>query len=289
MPSLATAPSSSRHHAIPPQREAPGERSWITRGANFVVVVSQVTPGTVLERVAQTDESMILLADLSARIETTANTLDAGPESLIVAPPGRCTITAASAGTVVRVFSSLATDLLAMADNAAVYAAGAPEVAPLVPWPAPADGLRLRHYRLSDYTRPGVHMRIFRCTNLMVNVMMPRPVARDITKLSPHQHADFEQGSLALRGTWMHHLRHPWTPDLNDWKPDEHIRMESPSLLVIPPKVIHTSHNLNDGGAWLIDIFAPPRVDFSATPGKVANENDYPLPPGVVAGSGAPE
>lgn len=289
MVSLATLASPARHHASPPQRDAPGERTWITRGANFVVALSQVEPGTVLERVEQPDESMVLLADASARVEAGAEQIEAGPESLLAVPPGPCKIIVATGGTLVRVFSSRAVDLLAAASNASVYAGGAPEVAPLVPWPVPADGMRLRHYRLADHTRPGVHMRIFRCTTLMLNVMMPRMVARDVTKLSPHQHSDFEQGSLALRGQWVHHLRHPWTADLNDWKPDEHLEMDSPSLLVIPPKVIHTSRNVNDGGAWLVDVFAPPRVDFSSTPGKVANEADYPLPPGVSVGTSSSE
>ena len=289
MPSLATAPTPARHHAAAPQRETPGEHTWITRGANFVVALSQVRAGTVLERRDQPDEHMVLLADLGARIEAGGEVLEAGPESLTIVPPGPSRVTATGDGTVVRVFSTRAADLLAAAGNAAVYAAGAPEVAPLVPWPAPPDGWRLRHYRLAEHTRAGTNMRIFRCTTLMLNVMTPRPVARDVRKLSPHSHADFEQGSLALRGQWVHHLRHPWTPDLTEWKPDEHLEMDSPSLLVIPPKVIHTSRNVNDGGAWLVDIFAPPRLDFACTPGKVANEADYPLPPGAGFGAAASE
>jgi len=182
------------------------------------------------------------------------------------------------AGQVLRLFSHEAGDLLALAVNAADYAAPTPEVAPLTPWPTPADGLRLRHYPLAQYTQADSNMRIFRSTNLMLNVMTPRMVARDVRKLSPHTHADFEQGSLALNGRWMHHLRHPWGTDMTTWRDDEHIEVDSPSLTVIPPKVLHTSHNLNDGGAWLLDIFAPPRLDFSSKPGKVANEKDYPLP-----------
>ena len=108
--------------------------------------------------------------------------------------------------------------------------------------------------------------------------MTPRMAARDVSKLSPHSHVDFEQGSLAIQGDWVHHMRYPWGPDLNAWRGDEAIGVGSPSLTVIPPKVIHTSRNTNDGGAWLLDIFAPPRMDFSSKPGKVANEADYPLP-----------
>jgi mannose-6-phosphate isomerase-like protein (cupin superfamily) len=182
------------------------------------------------------------------------------------------------AGPVVRVFSHHAQDLLALASNAAAYAEATPDVAPLVPWPTPAEGFRLRNYPLAQFTQADSNMRIFRSTNLMLNVLTPRMVPRDVHKLSPHSHADFEQGSLALRGEWIHHMRYPWVPDMTAWRDDEHIEVGSPSLTVIPPKVVHTSRNLNEGGAWLLDIFAPPRMDFSSKPGKVANEKDYPLP-----------
>ena len=131
---------------------------------------------------------------------------------------------------------------------------------------------------LADHIKPDSNMRIFRSTKLMLNIMTPRMVARDVHKLSPHQHTDFEQGSLALRGDWVHYLRHPWTADLDDWKDDQHITIGSPSLTVVPPKVIHTSRNTNDGGAWLVDVFAPPRLDFSSKPGMVCNAADYPMP-----------
>ena len=88
MPSLATAPTPARHHAAAPQRETPGEHTWITRGANFVVALSQVRAGTVLERRDQPDEHMVLLADLGARIEAGGEVLEAGPESLTIVPPG---------------------------------------------------------------------------------------------------------------------------------------------------------------------------------------------------------
>jgi mannose-6-phosphate isomerase-like protein (cupin superfamily) len=65
---------------------------------------------------------------------------------------------------------------------------------------------------------------------------------------------------------------------MTTWNEDEHIEMGSPSLLVVPPKAIHTSRNVNDTGAALVDIFAPPRMDFSLKPGMVCNAADYPMP-----------
>ena len=271
--------SVARCNEQPPQVEAGGARSWIARGANFVVVVTQAAAGTRLERRGQADEYMVLLPTGSATIRAKQETLSAAADSLTIVPPGDSEVVVHEAGQVVRVFSHRAHDLLALAGNAADYAEPTPDVAPLVPWPTPADGFRLRNYPLAQYTQADTNMRIFRSTNLMLNVMTQRMVARDVRKLSPHSHVDFEQGSLALRGEWIHHMRYPWVQDMTAWRDDEHVEVGSPSLTVIPPKVVHTSRNLNDGGAWLVDIFAPPRMDFSSKPGKVANEKDYPLPP----------
>ena len=272
------AASCARHYERPAQLEREGVRTWIARGTNFVVAVSAVSAGAKLSRADQPDEYMVFLPDAGATIRAGSETVEAAAESLTIVPPGASEIVATAAGQIVCIYSHRAQDLLTLADNAADFADADPAVAPLVPWPTPADGFRLRHYPLVQHTQEGSNMRIFRSTNLMANVMLPRMVARDVRKLSPHSHADFEQGSLAVRGLWAHHLRYPWAADMTQWRGDEHMEVGSPSLTVIPPKVIHTSRNTNDGGAWLLDIFAPPRMDFSSKPGMVANAADYPMP-----------
>ena len=57
----------------------------------------------------------------------------------------------------------------------------------------------------------------------------------------------------------------------------------SPSVTVIPPPIIHTTRNLGYGPALLVDLFCPPRDDFTLRPGMVRNAADYPLPPHLAA------
>ena len=140
---------------------------------------------------------------------------------------------------------------------------------------------------MADYKSPDpspLKMRVFRSTNLMINIFEPWSKRRDESKLSPHSHDDFEQISLGLKGGFAHHLRYPWTSDKGSWRPDEHeVYAASPSVLVIPARVIHTSHDIGEGMTWLIDIFGPPRADFSSKPGFVLNEKDYPMPGRTIA------
>jgi len=267
----------------PPDRvDAAGTQSWITRSGNMVVVVTRAKAGTVIERIANSDESMLLLpGGVGAQIEAGGESIEASGDSLTILPPGSSRVTLRNAGYVVRICSNKAKDLVAAASNSRAYADGAPELAPIVPWPDPVGGFRLRHYPLGEIASPDpspLKMRLFRSTNLMINVFLPWPQPRDETKLSPHAHDDFEQISLALEGTFAHHLRYPWTPDKTAWRADEHVVFGSPSLLVIPARVIHTSHNIGNDTARLVDIFAPPRLDFSRRDGFVLNAHDYPMP-----------
>ena len=273
--------SAGRAYEAPPQLTETGSRTWITRGANFVVAMSAVEPGAVLSRSDHPDEYMVLLGGVAATIKAGAEMIEAAPESLTIVPPGPSEVVAKGAGYLVRVLSNRAADLLAKADNAATYADGAGEIAPLVSWPDPPGGFKLRNYKPFDYDKPDTNMRLFRCTNLMINVLTKRSAPRDVKKLSPHAHDDFEQASLLLEGDYIHHLRYPWVPDMSQWRPDEHLEIASPSVIVIPPKVVHTSRNIGDKRSWLIDIFAPPRLDFSRKPGLVLNADEYPMPAGL--------
>lgn len=268
------------HHAQKPSRQIPGETSpaWISRGAHFVVVVSSVKDGDTLARETR-DEHVLIVPEtqgLSIRIRAGGETVHAQADSLTIIPPGPSTLAVEGCGLIARVFTSDESDLLALADNHEIYASIDPDVADATAWPAPADGFHLRHYKLADYISPENQMRVFRTCKLMINPLLKRVVPRDVRKLSPHSHADFEQGSLALNGTYVHHLRYPWGPDMTQWQPDDAVEMKSPSLLVVPPKVIHTSRNIDANGI-LVDIFSPPRIDFEKR-GIVCNSKEYPPP-----------
>jgi hypothetical protein len=277
------AATHARHYAEPPQKiDADGTRHWITRAANFVTVISEAPAGAVLAR-NNPDEYMVLLPPGTEAIaEAGGKRIETKGDCLIIAPPGESRIRIQKPGIVVRIFSKRAEDLAAVAVNAATYADSAPEVAPLTPWPDPAGGFRLRHYDLASTASPDpgpLKMRVFRSTNLMINVFEPWMKRREEKKLSPHSHEDFEQMSISLRGAFVHHLRYPWSPDKTQWREDEHEQYDdSPSVLVIPARVIHTSQDVGPGTTWLVDVFGPPRLDFSSKPGFVLNDFEYPLP-----------
>jgi hypothetical protein len=260
----------------PIQLSPMGSRTWLLRGANFVVTYTEAAPGDTFSR-NNPDEYVVYLPEASASIVTGADSHQLGPRTVAIIPPDMSAVSLPDGGRMVRIFSSQASDLASAAPNADKYADGARGVAPLEPLPKPVDGWKVRTYHLDDYLEKP--MRLFRCTNLMVNIFdFHQP--RDIASLSPHSHVDFEQGSLALAGNWRHHLRYPWTPNLAEWREDEHLDCGSPSLVIIPPNTIHTSHNISPGTSQLFDVFAPPRADFSAK-GLVCNAKDYPAPPPI--------
>ncbi|MBV8841076.1 MAG: hypothetical protein JO000_31440 [Alphaproteobacteria bacterium] len=266
-----------------PQVVDPKATTWVTRGGNFAVVVSKVEPGAVLARAGDPEEHMVIVPPDGPTLSIAAcgKTIEAKPDSLTIVPPGASTITAKSKGLFAQVYSRASQDIMALASNAATYADGAPELAPAALWPAPHDGYRLRHYPLAQYAKADgdrIQPRVFRSTNMLVNLFVPFQTRREIVGLSPHWHDDFEQASLTLSGRWIHHLRYNWGPDLAAWIPDDHGEMSTPSVAIIPATVVHTTRDVGEGLSSLYDIFCPPRLDFARKNGFVINEDEYPLP-----------
>lgn len=273
-------PSYAKFYETEPQLRADGAATWLVRGQHFVLGYSQVTTGAVLWRPAQHDEYALLIPDagVSAEVTVGEESLTVPGRTLTFIPPGRSAVRALSEGRLIRVLTSAADDLAEASSNASAYRTAQPNLAPLVPWPLPSGGYRLRSYQLDVAPEPGRFGRIWRCTTLMVNYTEPRPGPRDVTRMSPHVHDDFEQASLVLDGSFVHHIRRPWGTDLRQWVPDEHEICAGPSLTVIPPLTVHTSQQVGTGINQLVDIFAPPRVDFSSMDGWVLNASDYPMP-----------
>ncbi|MEV1128744.1 hypothetical protein [Agromyces sp. NPDC049794] len=263
-----------------------GSRTWNARSATLVISYTSAKAGDVLMRVGQPDEYALLQYSGSApvRISTDGSVAVVDEEAFVVIPPGDSSVEVLESGVVIRVFSVIADDLRGSVLNVHAYAEPDARAAPLGEWPDPVGGFRLRVYRLADAPiSEGRFGRIFRTTNVMVNFLAEEPGPRDRHKLSPHHHDDFEQVSLAVQGDFVHHIRYPWGPDSSQWRPDESRRIATPSICIIPPPTIHTTQGVGDH-QQLIDIFSPPRVDFS-TSGWVLNAADYPAKPG----SGIPE
>ena len=263
-----------------PQQDGANGRTWISRGQNFVVAYSEAREGAVFVRSDQPDEYAIIVPDAETSVEiTTAEGTTIVPGySVAFVPPGESSIRMLTGGTLVRLFTPKSKDMADAASNAAAFNGPHPNVPPFQPWPDPPGGFKVRWYTLDVPEDPSRFGRIYRCTTFMINYLTPRvgPRARD--KVSPHHHDDFEQCSLALTGAFTHHLRWPWTTNMNVWREDEHLFCESPSICVIPPPSIHTTTAEGQGVNQLVDIFAPPRMDFSMKPGWVLNEADYPMP-----------
>ncbi|SFJ67803.1 hypothetical protein [Celeribacter neptunius] len=258
--------------------------TWMHRGHNFLVAYTEAQPGAMFERVAQADEYAVLLPQAGAVITWGGTHEDVPGNSLAFVPPGDSTVTLPGGGVLVRLFSTQNTDLAEACGNARAYDAPRPHIPPFQPWPEPTSGWKIRAYSLDVPSEEGRFGRIFRCTTLMINVLEPFDGPRDPSKMSPHHHDDFEQGSLALNGEFTHYLRWPWTSDMADWREDMAIEMASPSMLVIPPPVIHTTRATAPASNELVDIFSPPRMDFSMKPGWVLNAEDYPMPEDQPAG-----
>jgi hypothetical protein len=270
--------SYAKFYETDPQLVDDQSATWLVRGQNFVLAYSQVGPGATLARPAEGDEYALLIpdADTTAELVTGTETVPLAGRTLTFVPPGKSVVRVLAGGRVVRVFSGAAADLAGASVNAAAYRVPQPNVAPLDRWPAPVGGYRVRSYSLDVAPEPGRFGRIWRCTTIMVNYTEPRPGPRDVTKMSPHVHENFEQASLVLDGSFVHHVRWPWGTDMRQWRADEHEICAGPSLAVIPPGTVHTSQQVGTGINQLVDIFVPPRADFSAIDGWVLNASDYP-------------
>jgi hypothetical protein len=224
--------------------------------------------------------AVLVLSGAQVTIEHSGHDVPVGIDAVAFVPAGNSKVHVTASGTVVRVLAApTARSLAARCTNSGDYETSDANVAEFAAWPDPLDGDRVRVYPLDDHPLESGRLgRIFRCSTVMINVFGKDPKPRDPTALSPHHHDDFEQVSLQVEGDYVHHMRVPWTPDLTTWRDDEHQRCAAPAVVVIPPPLVHTSQSVEEMTHWLIDVFAPPRRDFSERPGWVRNADEYPMP-----------
>ncbi len=269
----------ARFYGTEPQQTGPGFRSWLARGESFLVRFSETEPGANLVREAQADEYAVLLpdADSAIDIEWQGTRTSVPGYSVTFVPPGSSALHVTGGGRVVSFFTTRTADLAALCP---VYEPD-PNVPEAVAWPDPVGGLKVRTYSLDVPPQEGRFGCIFRGSTIMVNWLDQRNGPRDRKALSPHDHDDFQQGSLVLSGDYVHHLRWPWTRDGTLWRDDEHEEIGTPSIAFIPARVLHTSQAVGPGINQMVDVFCPPRVDFSKKAGWVINAADYPMPDGA--------
>ena len=261
-------------------REKPESREstdhWFARGQNFVVEwVDGRSDGATFD-VVTAEEAFLLLPQVGAMIGDAEGTVAATVRSVCILPPGEFKVTLDKAGLCACLYSDPAKFALPGIVNAGVYTPPNPDVAPVSPKFRRVDGSEtVKVIEIDKISTPGRNsaMKVLQCATMSINWVY-REGARDRTSLSPHVHDDFEQGSLAIFGSFIHHLRAEWGKNAELWRDDEHTQVPAKSLLVVPPKLIHTTEGVGDGAHLLIDVFAPARVDFIEK-GFVANAADY--------------
>ncbi|GAB2995814.1 hypothetical protein LWP59_24750 [Amycolatopsis acidiphila] len=277
----ATAPRPDTAAAIAAAQYFDLRTSSVVRAQNVVLVHTEARDGDDLDNGTLEGELAIIVTAASPAFTVLtgdgATLIDA--PGLVVVPPGASRIGVRGDGPLIRLVEATEPAWRDQAANADAYAEDHPRVALLQRWPEPVGKPGVRFYPLSEVPDdPARFGRIFRTRAFMVNFLPEQDGPRDPRKLSPHSHDDFEQLSLAVQGEYVHHIRTPWLADSTRWHEDEHVRLGSPSVAIIPPPTVHTSAASDPGVNQLIDIFSPPRLDFSEKPGWVLNADEYPMP-----------
>ena len=261
-----------------------GIGQWTGRGQNFAVNWTRAGTKSEQTHIDSTFETMVLVLDAPVAIAGEGQHVEAPPRSICLLPPGSWQFQLAAGATCV-VLSSLAAGQNAGTLNEDAYADPDPRIDPVGPPYRPvrdADRIRVLAIDQVSASPDKPRLKMLQSATLSIN-WVESDGPRNRNALSPHSHTSFEQGSLALAGDFEHHLRVEWGPDADAWQDDRHVKLGSPSLMVVPVQIIHTSEGVGPGRHLLIDVFSPPRADFIAN-GWVANSGDY-AAPGTASGT----
>lgn len=281
-PVAAPPASTVRHRSFAALKAHPpllisGNRHWRMRGQNFLVEL--VEAGTNAFTIDSQAETFLIFPDVGGTVIDSASgdTLaQPGAGSVCVLPAGCFSVRLAGEGSCA-VIASQRSDVDAASEiNAEAYRVPDPRIQPAGrPYTRQQGDASVRVFDMAAVPAPAdsPRLKMLQTDTLSINWVQYHGM-RDRTALSPHSHADFEQGSLALAGNFVHHLRVDWGKNADLWRDDEHLAAPSPSLAVVPVHMIHTTEGVGDGHHLLIDIFSPPRADFIAR-GWVHNAADY--------------
>lgn len=250
---------------------AGGIRRAAGRAANFQVEWIEAEAAGAATTVSSREEIMLLLPDGGARLEHDGRSAEAPGHAVAILPAGETRV----------VFDapSVAAALTATPDgraaNEAAYADRDPRIAPVRPMRRTGDPKAIAVHELANVPLPpnGRQFKILQSAVTSIN-WAEYEGPRDPKRLTPHNHDDIEQGSLVFHGTYLQHMRVPWTPDSTLWRDDVHLPAGPGTLTIFPVELIHTSEAVSEGRNILIDIFSPPRFDFIEQ-GWVHNSADY--------------
>ncbi|WP_070105924.1 hypothetical protein [Burkholderia plantarii] len=254
----------------------------IARGQNFFVqwLEGEGGDGAASPEFAAASEHELLLLlpeETGARVRIGHGEAREVPgRSVCVLPAGEVAVRPAAGGRAVLIASTRADLAPGAACNDGDYAAPDARIAPGdAGYRRTRGGGELQVIRIDEIVPPAdkPRLKMLQSDTLSINWVEYQD-ARDRTKLSPHSHTNFEQGSLAIAGEFIHHLRVQWGADANQWREDEHLRAGAASMIAIPVQLIHTTEGVGAGRHLLIDVFSPPREDFIGK-GWIANAADY--------------
>lgn len=255
-----------------PAESMGGQRRWLMRAQNFTCEWFEGAADDAGFAFESDHETLLL--GVSGALRTGGTTVPA--DAFAILPAGRHVVQGGAGATGLLIASRRADTAGRRMLNAGSYAQPDARIAP--------TGRPFR--RKQPLAKPQVlpisevmaspdkpRLKMLQTETLSINVV-DYSGPRDRRALSPHSHKDFEQASFAVHGNFVHHLRTPWGSNADQWRDDEHLQAPSPSMVVVPVEVIHTTEGLGEGRHLLLDVFSPPRFDFIGN-GWVFNAGDY--------------